>query len=58
MEYLIRGGRFTVTYTYPDEIDPEEDPFVRRDRVVARYFGDKPIVYPPGDDTVGHTFKL
>ncbi len=53
MEYLIHDGRFTVIYTYPEEIDPEEDPFDRRDRIVARYFGDKPILYPPlpaGDD--------
>lgn len=47
MAYLIRDGRFTVTYIYADEIDPEEDPFVRRARIVARYFGDKPILYPP-----------
>lgn len=47
MEYLIRDGRFAVTYTYPEEIDPEEDEFRRRDRIVARYFGEKPILYPP-----------
>jgi hypothetical protein len=52
IEYLIRDGKFDVAFTYPEEIDPEEDPFERRKRVVARYFGDKPIVYPPmpGDD--------
>ena len=47
VEYLIRHGRFDVTYTYPDEIDPNEDSTERRDHVVRRYFGDKPIVYPP-----------
>lgn len=47
MEYVIRGGKFEVTYTYPDEIDPNEEPLDRRDRIVWRHFGKKPIVYPP-----------
>ncbi len=47
IEYLVRDGKFDVTYTYPDEIDPEEDSMERRDRVVRRHFGNKPIVYPP-----------
>ena len=47
IEYLIRDGRFHVTYTYPDDIDPEEEPWKRRIRIVREYFGDKPIVYPP-----------
>ncbi len=48
IEYLITGDTFEVAYTYADEIDPDEDTFERRDRIVRRYFGDKPIVYPPG----------
>lgn len=47
MEYFVRDGSFHVIYTYADEIDPEEDPLDRRERVVQRHFGDKPIVYPP-----------
>lgn len=47
IEYVIRGDKFEVTYTYADEIDPEEDPLDRRDRIVWRHFGKKPIVYPP-----------
>ncbi|MFT3975900.1 MAG: hypothetical protein QM688_02105 [Sphingomonas bacterium] len=50
IEYLVKDGRFTVTYTYPDEIDPkenEDDMFARRTRIVRKYFGEKPIVYPP-----------
>ncbi len=50
MEYVLRGGKFDVSFTYRHEIDPKEDPFVRRARVVQRHFGDKPIVYPPWDD--------
>ena len=47
MEYLVRDGRFHVTYTYPDQINPEEEPLDRRTRIVRAHFGDKPIVYPP-----------
>lgn len=47
IEYVIRDGTFDVTYTFPEDIDPDEDTFVRRDRIVQRHFGDKPIVYPP-----------
>lgn len=48
MEYFISGEKFSATYTYPDEIDPDDDDtFDRRDRIVRKYFGDKPIVYPP-----------
>ena len=47
IEYLVRGDTFEVAYSYADAIDPEEDTFVRRDRIVRQHFGDKPIVYPP-----------
>lgn len=47
IEYLVQGNTFAVTYTYADEIDPDEDTLDRRDRIVKRYFGDKPVIYPP-----------
>ena len=47
VEYLVRGDTFEVVYVYANEIDPDEEHFDRRDKIVARYFGDKPIVYPP-----------
>ena len=47
IEYVMRDGDFEASFTYADEIDPEEDSFERRDRIVARHFGVKPIVYPP-----------
>lgn len=47
IEYVVRGDKFTATYTYPDEIDPDEEPFDRRDRILERHFGKKPIAYPP-----------
>jgi hypothetical protein len=47
MEYVIHDGTFHAHFTYPDEIDKKEDHFERRDRIVKRHFGDRPIVYPP-----------
>ena len=53
MEYVVRGGKFRATYTYADEVNPDEDPFDRRDRIVAKHFGKKRIIYPqPPDDAV------
>lgn len=50
MEYLVKNGRFETVFVYPDEIDPNEEPLDRRARIVRRYFGEKPIVYPPWSD--------
>jgi hypothetical protein len=47
IEYVVRDGKFDATFTYPEEIDRGEDPMDRRDRIVKRHFGDKPIFYPP-----------
>lgn len=57
MDFVLRDGKFTVAFVYPDDIDVEEDPFERRDRVVRRHFGDKPIVYPPMPD-IGELYEL
>ena len=47
IEYVIRDDTFHASFIYPEEIDPEEEPFDRLDRIVARHFGKKKIVYPP-----------
>lgn len=47
IEYLVRDGKFHVSFTYAEEIDPDEEPLDRRARIVAQNFGSKPIVYPP-----------
>lgn len=52
MEYVLRDGKFEVTYFYRDDIDPEEDLTERRNRSVERHFGHKPIVYPSLNDDV------
>jgi hypothetical protein len=57
LEYIMRKGKFEVVFTYFDEIDPKEEPLDRRARIVAQYFGDKPIKYPPMTDDF-ETYKL
>ncbi|MGI4880746.1 MAG: hypothetical protein ACRYG4_25050 [Janthinobacterium lividum] len=56
IEYLIRRDRFEVSYIYSDDPGWNDD-LDYREKVVARYFGDKPIVYPPMP-TGDQTFKL
>ena len=58
IEYVVRGDTFEAEYTYPDEIDPDEEPLDRRDRVVARHFGDKLITYPPPTEEDSFLFEL
>ena len=58
IEYLIRDGKFEVTYIYPDEIVPDEDSLIRRDRLVRKYFGEKPIVYPPMPEDDSPSYDL
>ncbi|WP_445191343.1 hypothetical protein ACT009_12190 [Sphingomonas sp. Tas61C01] len=54
IQYVVRNEKFEVEYTYVEQIDPEEEHMVRRDRIVHRHFGDKPITYPdfPDDEDI------
>ncbi len=55
IEYIVRGNKFHATFVYPEEIDPDEEPLDRRNRTVAKYFGQKRIVYPtPPDDAIDY----
>jgi hypothetical protein len=58
IEYGIRDGKFDVAFTYPEEVDPDEEPLDRRKRIVARHFGDKPIIYPPPPEDDDMLFDL
>ncbi|RDV06072.1 hypothetical protein DXH95_01090 [Sphingorhabdus pulchriflava] len=58
LEYDVRDGRFNSSYTYADQLDPDEDSDERRDRLVRARFGDKPVIYPPlGPDAVELTLE-
>jgi hypothetical protein len=58
IECVINDGKFAATFNYSEEIDPEEGPLDRRDRIVKRHFGDKPIVYPPFPDDDDEMFEV
>lgn len=58
MEYMIRDGRFTASFKFPDEVDPlhfdeSRRDESRRDEVLRARFGNKPVVYPPWPDGEG-----
>lgn len=53
LHYVVRDGKFDAVFVYPEELDhSEEELFIsgRRDRIVAKYLGEKPIMYPPPDE--------
>jgi hypothetical protein len=58
IEYVIRDGRFEATFTYPENVVPDEEPFQRRDAIVAKYFGKQPIRYLPSrEHPEGYLFE-
>lgn len=50
IEYFFRDGRFEVAYVYPDDPGRSEDMMERREQALRRYYGDKPVRYPPWED--------
>ncbi len=53
IHYVVRSGRFEAIFVYPEEIDADEEPIDRRERIVPQYFGNKPIIYPPDHEDDG-----
>lgn len=47
IEYEVRGTKFDVQFTYPEELDPEDNVTDRRRAALKRRYGDKPVIYPP-----------
>lgn len=47
LEYFLSGVNFNVKFLYPDEVGPERESLDVRDEVLTRYFGNKPVRYPP-----------
>jgi len=47
MQYWIEDGKFTASFTYPEELDPEETERDRRARILQQRYGNKRIVYRP-----------
>jgi hypothetical protein len=47
LAYRIEGGKFDASFIYSDELNPNDGPIERRERVLQRYYGNKRIEYPP-----------
>lgn len=50
IEYVIRGDKFRASFIYPEDAEVGPLDLDRREMIVAKHFGDKPIVYPPMPD--------
>ncbi|MBS0364080.1 MAG: hypothetical protein JSR98_22120 [Proteobacteria bacterium] len=42
---IIDGGRFKVSFEYPDALEPGEETHERRPKVIHAHFGDTPVDY-------------
>jgi len=49
LQYEVKEGKFNASFSYPDQLDPEEFSFERRERALAERYGDKPVIYPKPD---------
>lgn len=46
LTYDVKGDEFNSLFIYPDQLDPEEEDYERRERLVRARYGDKPVIYP------------
>lgn len=59
IEYVVHGGRFDLSITYSDDLDPDVSWSDLRDESIRRHFGDKPVLYPSFEDVEkGMTYDL
>lgn len=51
-EYFLSGADFKIKFLYADEVGVDRDSFEVREEMLPRYFGNKPVRYPPfpGED--------
>ncbi len=59
--YLLHDGKFSASFTYPDQVGPDEDLEAfsdRRDRIVMDHLGDGPVVYPSILDDGSQRFDM
>lgn len=50
LHYEVKNGAFDARFSYPDQIDPVEAGFERRERALYERYGDKPVIYPEPDE--------
>ena len=49
MCYVIEGGKFEVAFTYPDQLNEDEDDFDRSEQAIKYYFNDLKVDYSRPD---------
>jgi hypothetical protein len=52
MTYVLRDGKFTATFRFPDEVDVEDFDDERIEDALRQVFGDKQVAYPQPEDDV------
>lgn len=57
MTMIVSGDKFRVEFDYGENWSPDEDESDRREPIILRFFGNKPICYPLLD-WVGRTTGL
>lgn len=51
LHYDIKDGKFDARFEYGDRWNADEYTFDRRERALKERFGDKPVIYPPPDES-------
>ncbi len=51
MQYEVKGSSFDARFSYPDSLDPDGTSYDRRESAIKKRFGDKPVIYPPPDES-------
>ncbi len=51
LTYVIAGEKFDADFLYLEDIDPDESGFERSKHALQDRYGDKPIYYPPRDES-------
>lgn len=46
LEYDVAEGKFEASFTFPEQLDPEDIEDDRRERALRKRFGDTPVIYP------------
>ena len=50
IEYEVQDGQFKASVVYPDNLNPEDTGFERRERALLERYAGKPIIYPETDE--------
>lgn len=51
LHFVMHGIDFKASFMYADEVDDDGSWTDQRNEAIRRHLGDKPVVYPPWDET-------